>query len=78
VEDKTRSRFRLEAGLAALSGVLALVTLLWRDWIELVFRVDPDRHNGSFEWLLATVFLGAAICFGGLAAAELRRSARAW
>jgi hypothetical protein len=77
VEDKTRSRFRLEAGLAALSGVLALDTLLWRDWIELVLRVDPDRHNGSLEWLLVTVFLGAAICFGGLTAAELRRPARA-
>jgi hypothetical protein len=26
--------------------------LAWHDWIETIFRFDPDHHNGSFEWEL--------------------------
>jgi hypothetical protein len=78
VQDEVRRpvRFWLEAGLAGVAGVLAVVTLLWRDWIELVFGVDPDGGNGSVEWLVVAVLLGAALAFGGLAAIDFRRLAR--
>jgi hypothetical protein len=78
VKDKARSpaRFWLEAGSAGVAGVLAVVTLLWRDWIELVFGVDPDGGNGSVEWFIVAALLGAALAFGGLAAIDLRRPAR--
>jgi len=69
-------RFWVKAELSGLSAFLAVVTVLWRDWIELVFHVDPDRHNGSVEWLIVTVLLGASISLGGLAVRELRRPAR--
>jgi hypothetical protein len=29
-----------------------VVTLFWHDWIEAVFRVDPDQGKGSAEWLV--------------------------
>jgi hypothetical protein len=31
--------FWLKVGLATMSGVLFIVTLIWRDWIELLFHV---------------------------------------
>jgi hypothetical protein len=66
-------RLRIEIALGVLSAVLFLLTLVTREWIELVFRVDPDHGDGSFEWLIfaatATVALGAAL----LARADWRR-----
>jgi hypothetical protein len=44
-----------------------LLTLLWRDWIELVFRVDPDAGNGALEWAFAAVALGVAAASGAVA-----------
>jgi hypothetical protein len=47
-----RMRVRGEEAVAALAGVLAPVTAVWRDWIEVVFRVDPDHHSGATEWVI--------------------------
>jgi hypothetical protein len=58
-------------GLAAL--VLALVTLVWNDWIELVFKVDPDAGNGSLEKAIVGVLLAAAVICAWLARTEWRR-----
>ncbi len=66
-------RFWLEAGLAAVSAVLLLATLLWRDWIEIVLRVDPDHGSGSLEWSIVAVTALAAITFSILARVEWRR-----
>src|SRR6516165_2255800 len=38
----SRRRLRLEVGLAILSVLLFFATLLWPEWIEIVFGVDPD------------------------------------
>ena len=70
---KLSGRFWLETGLAALSAVLFFATLLWRDWIEIVFRVDPDHGNGSVEWLIVAVTLVAAVTCSLLASREYRR-----
>lgn len=59
-----RKRFWLEAGMAATTGTLFVVTLLWRNWIELVFRVELDEGNGSLEWLIvATLFVVTVTLF---------------
>jgi hypothetical protein len=62
----------LLVGGAAL--VLALVTLAWNDWIELVFKVDPDAGNGSLEKAIVGVLLVAAVVSAWLARTEWRRS----
>lgn len=63
--------FWLELTLASITAVLAVLTLVWHDWIEAVFGVDPDHHKGSFEWELVVV-----CCVVSLAAAYLAR--REW
>ena len=45
-------RARLETLLAILTAFLFVLSLVTRDWIEVIFRVDPDRHSGSLEWTL--------------------------
>jgi hypothetical protein len=70
-------RFWAEAIMATVSGALFLVTLLWHDWIEIVFRVDPDQHSGWLEWLIVAVALASTAIFSILAHAEWRRAPRA-
>ena len=65
--------YRIETSLAAISGVLGVVTVFWRDWLE-VTGWDPDRHSGSVEWLIAVALIAAAVALGTMARREYRRS----
>jgi hypothetical protein len=47
-----RRRFWLETGLAVLTGLLLVLTLLTPQWIELLFDVDPDGGSGALEWAI--------------------------
>jgi hypothetical protein len=67
-----RIRFWVESVTAALSGFLAIITLAWRDWIEATTGFSPDRHNGSFEWLLVAGLAVVSITCALLARAERR------
>jgi len=69
----SRRRLRLEIGLAVLSVPLFVATLLWRDWIEIAFRVDPDHGDGSLEWLIMALTATSAIVASLLARTDLRR-----
>ena len=64
-----RRRFWAEMGLGLASAVFVLLTLLWKDWVEIVFKVDPDHHGGSLEW--AIVGVAVVVCFATLLAARL-------
>lgn len=44
--------------LAAISAVLLVLTLVWPQWIEGIFGVEPDSGDGSFELV---VVLGLAV-----------------
>jgi hypothetical protein len=56
-----RFRFWLESIFGSVSGILAISTVFWHDWIEVVFGTDPDNGNGSAELLTVLVlFLLAA------------------
>ena len=68
-----RTRFWVEIVLAAISCVLLVLTLVWRHWIEAVFRVDPDNHSGYVEWLVVAALLSSTIVFAILARTESRR-----
>lgn len=69
-----RVRFWAESVLGGLSAVLCAVTVLWRDWIEVAFRVDPDAGSGALEWAIVLALAVAAIAAGALARAEWRRA----
>jgi hypothetical protein len=68
-----RRLFWIEAGLAAINGLLALVTPVFPDWIELVSGWDPDQHDGSVERLIIIGLLVVAVALGAAAAMEWRR-----
>jgi hypothetical protein len=56
-----RFRLSVEVLLAAASGLVGLVTLVWPDWIELVFGADPDGGNGAVEVLIVIAFLCVSV-----------------
>lgn len=70
-----RARFWIETGLAVLSGSLCVLTFAWRDWLETLFGIDPDHHNGTLEWAIVAALLAAFVACGKLARAERRRAA---
>lgn len=71
-----RLRFWVEAACGTVTGVLAVVTLFWSDWIEAVFGVDPDHGNGSFEWLVVAVLALITVSLVVAARLEWRHGAR--
>jgi hypothetical protein len=50
-----RRRFWSEAAAAVASGLLAVVTVIWPDWIERGFGIEPDQGSGELEWLIVAV-----------------------
>jgi len=69
-----RPAFWIESMAGSLTGFLAILTLVWRDWIEGVFGYDPDHHNGSFEWELVIACALLTVLFAALARREWRRA----
>ena len=68
-----RVRFWLELVCGLLGAVLFGVTLLTREWIELIFGVDPDNGSGALELAIAIGLLAVSIVSGLLAVREWRR-----
>ncbi len=68
-----RSRFWLETGLGTITGILFMITLMWRDWIEIVFGINPDSGKGWLEWLTVGVLSLVTITLFVLARYEWRR-----
>ena len=66
-----RAGFWVEAALA--TGLFPL-TLVSRNWIELVFGFEPDQSSGSLEWIIVSGLFVLAVAFSAVARAEWRRS----
>jgi hypothetical protein len=47
----------IEIALALVSGGLLILTLFSREWIEILFGVDPDAGTGALEWTVTAVLL---------------------
>lgn len=71
--ERLPKRIRVEMGLAVASAALALLTLIWKDWIEIVFRVDPDHGDGTAEWWVVAGLAVVAVAGFALSRWELRR-----
>lgn len=57
-----RIRFRIKVVLAVLAAGLAVLTLITREWIELLFGIDPDKGSGALEWAIAAaLFVASAV-----------------
>ena len=69
-----RARFWIELGLAVASAALLIVTLIWNEWIELLFHVDPDASSGAAEWLVVGVTICVTLVSLVLARIEWSRS----
>ena len=69
-----RWRFWLETVLAIVTSILFVITLVRNDWIEIVFGVDPDINNGTFEWLFVGALVLVTITLFILASYEWRRA----
>ena len=69
-----RPLFWIEVGLAAITGLLALITPVFPDWIEFVSGWDPDQHDGSVERMIVVGLFVATLLLGALAAIEWRRT----
>ena len=71
-----RLRLYFEALVASVAGLLCVLTLIWRDWIEVMFGWDPDHHSGSLEWTVVVGLALASVFFAAMARTDWRRSRR--
>ena len=76
VTSRLRVRFWVESIVASVTGVLAVVTIFWSDWIEATFGVDPDHGNGSAEWLVVAVLAVVTVALTAGARREWLRARR--
>jgi hypothetical protein len=71
-----RRRFWVETVLAALTGGLFALTLVWHEWLE-ALGFDPDNGDGSAEWAIVAVLFAVFVVFAVAARLEWRRTAAA-
>ena len=73
--ERLRMRLRIEVVLAVISAALCVLTLVFPEWIEELTGLEPDAGSGALEWIIAGVFLVAAVVSAGLARRDYRRLA---
>lgn len=69
----SRLRFGLDLTIAIAATVLGVVTLISREWIELVFGVDPDGGSGGLEWAIVIGLFAVAAVAALAARVDWRR-----
>jgi hypothetical protein len=74
IHPAVRWQFSATLVLGGVSAVLAVLTLIAREWIEIVFGVEPDRGSGSLEWAIVVITAVTAIVCLGYARVEWRRA----
>jgi hypothetical protein len=66
-----------ETAVAGLAGLLAIVTIFWRDWLEMMFGWDPDHHNGTAELMIIGALAAVSVLLGSAARWQTVRWKRA-
>jgi len=69
-----RRQFWAAFSCGVSSALLAIITVISREWIEFVFGVDPDGGNGALEWTIVLVTSAVAVVCLGWARLEWRRA----
>jgi hypothetical protein len=61
-------RFWAQVVVVGMTGLLYVVTPFRPDWIEAICGgFDPDRHDGSIEWIIVMAMLVVTLAMlGGL------------
>jgi ABC-type thiamin/hydroxymethylpyrimidine transport system permease subunit len=73
--ERLRWRLRIEVALAVISAALCVLTLAFPAWIERLTGLEPYAGSGALEWIIAGVFLAAAVVPALLARRAYRRLA---
>lgn len=69
----SQTRILIERILAVITGVMGIVTIFWRNWIEVTFNWDPDHGNGALEWLIIVGLLVVCVALYSISRLEVRR-----
>ena len=64
----------LQMKLSSITGILIVIALIWRNWVELIFNIDPAQGNGSLEWMIVSSLLVITLVLFALAGYEWRRA----
>jgi hypothetical protein len=71
---KLKKIFWWEAAGAVASAALFILTLFNREWIEVLFGVEPDAGSGSMEWAVVVVLAALTLLSVTAVSREWRRS----
>ncbi|MDQ0850498.1 hypothetical protein QFZ65_002436 [Arthrobacter sp. B3I9] len=71
---KLKKIFWWEAAGAVASAALFILTLFNRDWIEVLFGVEPDGGSGSMEWAVVVVLAALTLLSVAAVSREWHRS----
>jgi len=74
---RVRYRFWVELAGAVASLCLTILTLVNKEWIEVLFHVDPDAGSGLLEWAIVLLTGGLTVLLSVALRAEWRRTAPA-
>ncbi len=66
-------RFLVEVALGTAAALMFIVTLVWNDWIEMAFRVEPDAGDGNLERAICILLIAIALGSAWFARTEWRR-----
>jgi hypothetical protein len=74
---KVRTHFWIEFVLALLSAAALAMTLVWPQWIEIIFGLQPDAGDGSGEWGVTVGLTATTVVLAALASRSWRKSSAA-